>query len=35
VAGGTLAFVMGDQPSAWGCGGEFDAARAASETGGR
>ena len=35
VAGGTLAFVMGDKPSAWGCGGEFDAARAARETGGR
>jgi len=33
VAGGTLAFVMGDQPSAWGCGGEFDPARAAAETG--
>jgi len=33
VAGGTLAFVMGDKPSAWGCGGEFDAARAAQETG--
>lgn len=35
VAGGTLAFVMGDKPSAWGCRGEFDAARAAQETGGR
>jgi putative alpha-1,2-mannosidase len=33
VAGGTLAFVMGDRPSAWGCGGEFDAARAAQEVG--
>ncbi len=31
LAGGTLAFVMGDQPSAWGCKGEFDAARAAKE----
>ena len=30
-----LAFVMGDKPSAWGCGGAFDAARAAQETGGR
>lgn len=35
VAGGTLAFVMGDKPSAWGCAGEFDAARAAQEVGGR
>ena len=34
VAGGTLAFVMGDKPSAWGCGGEFDPARARQETGG-
>ena len=33
VAGGTLAFVMGDRPSAWGCGDEFDAPRAAQETG--
>ena len=32
VAGGTLAFVMGSQPSAWGCGGEFDAQRARQET---
>jgi predicted alpha-1,2-mannosidase len=35
AAGGTLAFVMGDRPSAWGCGGEFDAARASRETGGK
>jgi predicted alpha-1,2-mannosidase len=35
VAGATLAFVMGDRPSAWGCGSEFDAARAAQEVGGR
>jgi predicted alpha-1,2-mannosidase len=33
AAGGALAFVMGGQPSAWGCGGEFDAARARQETG--
>ena len=33
VAGGTLAFVMGDRPSAWGCGGTFDPVRAALETG--
>ena len=32
LAGGTLAFVMGSQPSAWGCGGEFSAARAQQET---
>lgn len=28
AAGGTLAFVMGDQPSGWGCQGGFDAATA-------
>jgi len=32
VAGGTLEFVMGAKPSAWGCGGDFDTARAARET---
>jgi predicted alpha-1,2-mannosidase len=32
TAGGTLAFIMGAKPSAWGCGGAFDAARAARET---
>ena len=31
VAGGTLRFVMGPRPSAWGTAGEFDAARAAEE----
>jgi predicted alpha-1,2-mannosidase len=31
VAGGTLNFVMGAQPSAWGTGGEFDPAAAARE----
>jgi putative alpha-1,2-mannosidase len=29
--GGTLEFVMGPQPSSWGCAGEFDAVRAADE----
>jgi putative alpha-1,2-mannosidase len=28
VAGGELRFVMGPRPSAWGTGGEFDAAQA-------
>ncbi|HNX34934.1 MAG TPA: GH92 family glycosyl hydrolase [Kiritimatiellia bacterium] len=32
VAGGTLAFVMGDTPSAWGCAGEFDPALARQQT---
>ena len=31
AAGGTLRFVMGPRPSAWGTGGEFDATRAAQE----
>lgn len=31
VAGGELKFVMGPQPSAWGTGGEFDAAAAAAQ----
>ena len=31
VAGGELRFVMGPQPSAWGTGGDFDAAAAAVE----
>ena len=31
--GGTLEFVMGPQPSASGCGGSFDPARAAQESG--
>ena len=32
TAGGTLAFVMGDTPSAWGCGGEFDPVLARQQT---
>ena len=32
LSGGTLRFVMGPRPSAWGTGGEFNAALAASET---
>ncbi len=32
--GGTLKFVMGAQPSAWGCGGDFKAEEAALEVGG-
>ena len=32
TAGGTLRFVMGPQPSAWGTDGDFDAAQAARET---
>ena len=32
TAGGTLRFVMGPRPSAWGTGGDFDAGAAAKET---
>ncbi|MDA3926123.1 MAG: GH92 family glycosyl hydrolase [Kiritimatiellae bacterium] len=32
VAGGTLSFVMGNRPSAWGCAGEFDEAVALKQT---
>ena len=32
VAGGTLELVMGEEPSAWGCGGEFNANQARQET---